>query len=188
MVGFLLTGDPAGWYYSYVSSRIFGGVVKVSSRAHYGLRAMTQLAQAYDRGLLSLTEIAKSEHLPLAYLEQLVGELRRAGLVEGTRGLRGGYRLTRTPSAITVGEVYRVLEGPVAPVECTAEDYQPGSCDMEHGCLSRSIWVRVQQSISQILDSTTLADLGRGCEPLASPMVALEMLHDSQEAGCGVRS
>jgi len=93
--------------------------VKVSSRVHYGLRAMTELARSYrDDRLLSIAEIARSESLPLAYLEQLVGELRRAGLVEGTRGVRGGYRLSRVPRAITVGEVYRVLEGEVAPVEC----------------------------------------------------------------------
>ena len=66
------------------------------------------------RGLLSLSEISRTELLPLAYLEQLIGELRRAGLVEGVRGLHGGYRLTRGPSEITVGEVYRVLEGPIA--------------------------------------------------------------------------
>src|SRR5215212_4511947 len=148
---------------------------------------MTQLSSSYGSGLLSLAEIAKAEHLPLAYLEQLVGELRRAGLVEGTRGLHGGYRLSRTPGAITVGDVYRVLEGPVAPVECTAEDYQPGSCDMENGCLSRSIWVRVQQSISQVLDSTTLADLAGGCAP-PSPLVALDVLRGSPEVGCGVRA
>ncbi len=97
--------------------------MKVSTRVHYGLRAMTELARSYgEQRLLSIAEIARNEDLPLAYLEQLVGELRRAGLVEGTRGVRGGYRLARAPSAITVGDVYRVLEGEVAPVECTAED------------------------------------------------------------------
>jgi Rrf2 family cysteine metabolism transcriptional repressor len=163
--------------------------VKVSSRAHYGLRAMTQLALAYDQGLLSLTEIARAEHLPLSYLEQLVGELRRARLVEGTRGLHGGYRLSRPPEAITVGEIYRILEGPIAPVECTAEDYQPGSCDMENGCLSRSVWMRVQESIAQVLDTTTLADLkvGSSSAPRSS-LVALEMLRDTTKAGCGIRS
>jgi Rrf2 family protein len=97
--------------------------------------------------------------LPLAYLEQLVGELRRAGLVEGTRGVHGGYRLVRAPQAITVGEIYRVLEGEVAPVDCTAEDYRPGSCARELVCLSRGIWARVQSAILGVLDSTTLDDL-----------------------------
>jgi Rrf2 family protein len=134
--------------------------MKVSTRVHYGLRAMTELARSYgEERLLSIAEIARSEELPLAYLEQLVGELRRAGLVEGTRGVRGGYRLARPPSAITVGDVYRVLEGEVAPVECTAEDYLPGSCVREPVCLSRSIWDRVQHAILAVLDSTTLDDL-----------------------------
>jgi len=71
---------------------------------------MTELARSYaDGGLLSISEIARSEALPLAYLEQLVGELRRAGLVEGTRGVRGGYRLARVPAAITVGAVYQTF-------------------------------------------------------------------------------
>src|SRR5918911_492704 len=134
--------------------------MKVSTRVHYGLRAMTGLARSYrDDRLLSIAEIARSEGLPLAYLEQLVGELRRAGLVEGTRGVRGGYRLARPPQAITVGEVYRVLEGEVAPVECTAEDYLPGACAREPVCLSRGIWARVQAAILEVLDSTTLDDL-----------------------------
>jgi Rrf2 family transcriptional regulator, cysteine metabolism repressor len=134
--------------------------MKVSTRVHYGLRAMTELARSYreDR-LLSISEIARNEALPLAYLEQLVGELRRAGLVEGTRGVHGGYRLARAPEAITVGDVYRILEGEVAPVECTAEDYLPGSCARDLVCMSRSIWERVQAAILGVLDSTTLDDL-----------------------------
>src|SRR5215207_8629461 len=134
--------------------------MKVSTRVHYGLRAMTELARSYRHGRpLSISEIARSEALPLAYLEQLVGELRRAGLVEGTRGVRGGYRLARGPEAITVGDVYRVLEGEVAPVECTAEDYLPGSCARETVCLSRNIWERVQLAILAVLDTTTLDNL-----------------------------
>jgi Rrf2 family protein len=134
--------------------------MKVSTRVHYGLRAMTELARSYrhDR-LLSISEIARNEDLPLAYLEQLVGELRRAGLVGGTRGVHGGYRLARAPEGITVGDIYRVLEGEVAPVECTAEDYLPGACGREPVCLSRDIWARVQAAILGVLDSTTLDDL-----------------------------
>src|ERR671938_1528414 len=126
--------------------------MKVSTRVHYGLRAMTELARSYRvHRLLSISEIARNEDLPVAYLEQLVGELRRAGLVEGTRGVRGGYRLARPPRSITVGEVYRVLEGEVAPVECTAEDYLPGACVRESACLSRSIWQRVQAAVVAVL-------------------------------------
>jgi len=134
--------------------------MKVSTRVHYGLRAMTELARSYrTEQLLSISEIARSEALPVSYLEQLVGELRRAGLVEGTRGVRGGYRLARAPSAITVGDVYRVLEGEVAPVDCTAEDYVDGTCARDGGCMSRNIWERVQAAILGVLDTTTLDDL-----------------------------
>jgi Rrf2 family transcriptional regulator, cysteine metabolism repressor len=134
--------------------------MKVSTRVHYGLRAMTELARSFgDQRLLSLSEIARNEDLPLAYLEQLVGELRRAGLVEGTRGVHGGYRLSRGPATITVGDIYRILEGEVAPVDCTAEDYLPGACARDLVCMSRSIWDRVQAAILGVLDSTTLDDL-----------------------------
>ncbi len=134
--------------------------MKVSTRVHYGLRAMTELAHSYGEGrLVSISEIARMECLPVAYLEQLVGELRRAGLVEGTRGVHGGYRLARSPAEITVGDVYRVLEGEIAPVECTAEDYLPGACSVESMCMSRSIWGRVQAAILAVLDATTLDDL-----------------------------
>lgn len=137
--------------------------MKVSTRVHYGLRAMTELAQSYEEGRpVSIAEIARHESLPLSYLEQLVGELRRAGLVEGTRGVRGGYRLLQAPDQITVGHVYRVLEGEVAPVDCTAEEYLPGTCSREQGCLSRTVWERVQQAVLGVLDSTTLVDVLRG--------------------------
>jgi Rrf2 family transcriptional regulator, cysteine metabolism repressor len=158
--------------------------VKVSSRAHYGLRAMTQLAGAHGRGLLSLADIARNELLPLPYLEQLIGELRRAGLVEGVRGLHGGYRLTRRPDQISVGAIYRVLEGAIAPVECTAEDYLPHSCEREAGCLSRSVWTRVRDSIAQVLDSTTLDDLCRADSSYAiAPLIAVESIQGLRAVG-----
>ncbi len=120
---------------------------------------MTELAKAYGRGPLSLTEIAYAERLPAGYLEQLVMPLRRAGLIEGTRGAHGGYELARPPAQLTVGAVVRALEGPVAPVECLAIEYVAGSCDREIGCLSRPVWRRLKNSIDQVLDSITLADL-----------------------------
>ena len=153
--------------------------MKVSTRVHYGLRAMTELARSYreDR-LVSISEIARNESLPLSYLEQLVGELRRAGLVEGTRGVHGGYRLARAPEAITVGEIYRILEGEVAPVDCTAEDYLPGACGREPVCLSRGIWARVQSAILGVLDSTTLDDLfiSEALQHAAAQFVPLDSL------------
>jgi Rrf2 family protein len=134
-------------------------MLKVSSRGHYGLRLMTELARANGRGPLSLTEVARVETLPLPYLEQLVVPLRRAGLVEGTRGLHGGYRLARAPKDLTVGEILRVLEGPVSLVDCTAEEYVHGTCQREQACLSSSLWQRIKVTVDAILNNTTLDDL-----------------------------
>ena len=134
-------------------------MLKVSSRGHYGLRLMTELARAHGAGPLSLSEVARIENLPLPYLEQLVVPLRRAGLVEGTRGLHGGYRLAQAPGATTVAAVLRVLEGPISLVDCTAEDYVSGACEMDGSCLSSALWTRVKVTVEAILESTTLDDL-----------------------------
>jgi len=134
-------------------------MLQVSQRAHYGLRAMTELAKSYGQRTVSLSEIAGVEHVPAGYLEQLAIPLRRAGLIEGTRGAHGGYQLAKRPEDLTVGAVVRALEGPVAPVECLLLEYIPGSCTREPVCLSRSVWQRVKESVDSVLDSITLADL-----------------------------
>ena len=134
-------------------------MLKVSSRGHYGLRLMTELGRAHGRGPLSLTDIARVEGLPLPYLEQLVVPLRKAGLVEGTRGLHGGYALSRPPQLMTAGEILRVLEGPVNLVDCTALDYIQGACARDGECVSSGLWHRIKVSVEAILDQTTLDDL-----------------------------
>ena len=136
----------------------FGAEMKLSTRGHYGLLAMVELARHHGRGPLSLSDIAQSGELPLSYLEQLFGTLRQAGLVEGTRGVRGGYRLTREPSKITVGQVVRVLEGPIGPVECAVEGEATDCCTRSTGCATKEMWLRVRENILEVLDNTSLAD------------------------------
>ena len=133
--------------------------MRVSSKAHYGLRMMTEFARAYGSGPMSLAEVARIEHLPLSYLEQLAAQLRRGGLVDSTRGVHGGYRLTRHPAAISVLDVVRIVEGEVAPVECVAHDYVPGACIREGDCASQPLWQRLKASIDAVLSPTTLAEL-----------------------------
>jgi Rrf2 family protein len=120
---------------------------------------MTEFAKAYGSGPLSLTEVARVEHLPLAYLEQLAGPLRRGGLIEATRGAHGGYVLARSPEAITVLDVITLVEGEVAPVECVAPTYETGCCVREADCASRTLWQRLKQSVDAVLSGTSLADL-----------------------------
>ena len=133
--------------------------MRVSSKAHYGLRMMTELARNHGHRPLSIAEVARTEHLPVAYLEQLAAQLRRGGLVESTRGVHGGYALARAPERISVLDVVRVVEGEVAPVECVAADYIHGSCLREADCASRGIWGRLKEMIDGVLGQTTLADL-----------------------------
>jgi Rrf2 family protein len=134
--------------------------MKVSSRGEYGVRAMVALARNYGNGPMSVVAIAKASSVPSTYyLEQLIGSLRRAGLVESKRGAQGGYQLSRPPAAIRVGEVFRVMEGPVAPMDCVSENPADQTCPLIDGCETRPVWLKVRDSIVEALDSTTLADL-----------------------------
>ena len=133
--------------------------MKVSSRGEYGVRAMVALARHYGDGPMSIAAVARDSSVPSAYLEQLIGPLRRAGLVESKRGAQGGYQLTRSPDLVRVGEVYRVMEGPVAPMDCVSEDPADQTCPLIDGCETRPVWLAVRDSIAATLDSMTLADL-----------------------------
>src|SRR5216684_2419354 len=133
--------------------------MRISSKGHYGLLAVAELARRHDQGLVSLSEIASVEHLPLPYLEQIIAPLRMAGLVDATRGLHGGYKLARDPAEVSVGEVVRWLEGPIALVECTTEGYVSGACEREAGCTSRGVWHQVSDAINNVLNTMTLADV-----------------------------
>jgi Rrf2 family cysteine metabolism transcriptional repressor len=133
--------------------------MRVSSRAHYSLRMMTEFAKTYGSGPVSLAEVARVEHLPLAYLEQLAGQLRRAGLLESTRGVHGGYSLTRSPETISVLDILSVVEGSVAPVECLGPEYAAGSCVRDGDCASRSLWGRLKTSIEDVMRATSLAEM-----------------------------
>jgi len=106
-----------------------------------------------------LSVIAQDSAVPLAYLEQLMLPLRRAGLVVSTRGAHGGYELARPPEQVKVGEIYRVMEGPIAPMDCVREDADENICPMIDGCATRIVWLKLRDSIVEVLDSTTLADL-----------------------------
>jgi len=120
---------------------------------------MVQLARHYGTGPASLAGIAAEQDLPRAYLEQLVVNLREAGLVVSTRGARGGYELTRAPETILMSEVLRALEGPIAPMMCATDDPEHAvTCDRSARCTVNVLWVRVRDAITGALDSMTLAE------------------------------
>jgi Rrf2 family cysteine metabolism transcriptional repressor len=136
------------------------GAIAFSTKGEYGVRLMVQLGRHYGTGPASLAEIAAEEDLPRAYLEQLVVSLREAGLVTSTRGAHGGYELGRPPAAISMTEVLRALEGPLAPMLCASEDPEHAIvCDRTTRCTVNLLWVRVRDAVAGALDSMTLADL-----------------------------
>ena len=148
-------------------------MLRVSTRGEYGVRLMVDLARHYhDSGgnARSLTEIGQAEGLELKvqYLEQLVKCLRENHLVESTRGAHGGYRLSRTPERIRMGEVVRALEGPVAPMICATEGEMGVICDRLDGCSTRYLWSQVRDAVVNTLDNITLADLVKQSDNMAS--------------------
>ncbi|MEO3947096.1 Rrf2 family transcriptional regulator [Gorillibacterium sp. CAU 1737] len=123
--------------------------MKISTKGRYGLTIMMELAGRTGEGPTSLKSIAEKNNLSEHYLEQLIAPLRNAGLVKSIRGAYGGYVLSRSASELTAGDIIRVLEGPISPVDFTDED-DPAK---------RDLWMRIRDSIAEVLDSTTLESL-----------------------------
>jgi Rrf2 family protein len=147
---------------------------------------MVDLARYYGGRPRSLTDIAQAESLPLAYLEQLVKLLRESEppLVASTRGAHGGYRLSRPPEEITMGEIVRVLEGPIAPMICATEGEMTQICGYLEACKTRYLWAKVRDAVAQTLDTMTLADLvGASETDVAAPrFIALSDIHVANPA------
>lgn len=131
--------------------------MRLSTRGRYGLKAMYQLAMHYGEGPIPLKQIADKEDLSENYLEQLVSQLRKEGLLISVRGAQGGYMLAMPPVEITLGNVLRVLEGNLAPADCIIEeDY---GCEKEENCVTKLVWIKIKDSIDEVVDSITLQDM-----------------------------
>lgn len=143
--------------------------MRLSTRGRYGLAAMCELAGRPRDATVPVRDIAAEQGLSEGYLEQLLLALRRGGLVRSARGAQGGYALAREASKITVGDVLRVVEGPIAPAPCVRR-HQLGPSDSEpactrgryEGCPTRRVWDRLAASMTAVLDGITLADLVAG--------------------------
>jgi Rrf2 family cysteine metabolism transcriptional repressor len=135
-----------------------------SSKAEYGVRLMVELARQEGDEPTSLKAIAEADELPLSYLEHVVARLRKAGLVQASRGAHGGYWLTKAPEEITMDEVVLALEGTIAPMECFV-NFNPERVACSHeadagrACSTKLLWMRVQGGVIKALQGTTLADL-----------------------------
>jgi len=162
-------------------------MLRVSTKGEYGVRIMVDLARHYGERPRSLTDIAQAESLPLAYLEQLVKLLRESEppLVASTRGAHGGYRLSRDPQTITMGEVVRVLEGPIAPMICATEGEMTQICGYLEACKTKFLWAKVRDAVAHALDTMTLADLLQATEAeqaASQRLIAISDIHAANPA------
>jgi len=133
--------------------------MKISTKGEYGTRALIELARHYGKGPLQSSEIASRQNIPENYLNQLLIILRRAGLIQSTRGPQGGHQLSRAPSEINLAEALRALEGPTAPRDCVGEGIQ--DCTLYDVCAIRDVWEEVMVATDRILNSVTLEALSR---------------------------
>ena len=134
--------------------------MNVTSKGRYALRVMLDLAQHTEDGYVSLKVTAERQNISLKYLEMIIAHLKKAGLVESTRGKEGGYRLTRSPETYTVLEILDSIEDNLAPVSCIqAGEVQ---CDRVEACLTIPMWKELDELTNRYLASVTLKDLLSG--------------------------
>lgn len=150
---------------SYRVNRTYGkrNAMRLSKRGEYGLRAMINLAAGFqDGGVVQIKEIARQEKIPVKFLEQILLTLKNSGLLHSRLGAGGGYYLGKPPEEITLGQIVRLLDGPLAPVGCVSQTaYEPCACPDPDNCGLRMVMKDVRDAISDILDATTLADVQR---------------------------
>lgn len=142
--------------------------MKLSTKGRYGLRALIDLAQYSSEAPVSITSISARQGISERYLEQLVSMLKKAGLVSSVRGAGGGYILAKDMSEISVGDILRALEGNLEPVECAGLE-PDGECQASDMCVTKYVWQRINESISQTVDEIMLNQLveesrKKGCE------------------------
>ncbi len=135
--------------------------MRLSKRGEYGLRAMIDLASwSVQKKYIQLKEIADRENIPIKFLEQIMLNLKNAGLVGSRMGVNGGYYLTKNADQITLGQIIRILDGPLAPIRCVSQTaYEPCNCPDETTCGLRRVMFRVRNAIADILDNETLAEV-----------------------------
>jgi Rrf2 family cysteine metabolism transcriptional repressor len=143
--------------------------LKLSTRAEYGIRVLVALARAEGSGPQSLAAVARAEKLPHAYLEQLVRDLRRAGLVTATRGKAGGYTLARPAESVSLVEAVRALDGPLLEMPCAGADNLE-VCDRPQDCSVHDVFQRVHTSLQDTLSATSLAEVAAAAGGPPYPM------------------
>ena len=138
--------------------------MRLSKRGEYGLRAMITLAELAPKGdtpvMMQIKDISQREQISPKFLEQILLTLKNAGLLHSKMGVGGGYYLAKPAREITLGQIFRILDGPVAPIKCVSQmAYEPCGCPDEQTCGLRLAMSDVRNAIADILDNTSLADV-----------------------------
>lgn len=133
--------------------------MKISTRGRYGLKAMVDIAvNSADNSCVCIKSVAERTGISESYLEQLISLLKKADILKSIRGASGGYILSKKPEEISVGDILRVVEGPLELVECLSksETCGTGGCD---NCITKNVWAKLSESVSETADNISLADL-----------------------------
>ncbi|HEY5909046.1 MAG TPA: Rrf2 family transcriptional regulator [Verrucomicrobiae bacterium] len=134
--------------------------MKLSLRGEYALRALLVLGLKYGEGVVRIQAISDHQNIPKRFLEQILNDLKSAGVVQSKRGIAGGYKLAKDPTQITLAEVVRHVEGALAPVSCVSENfYERCSCPDESRCAIRSVMKEIRDAIVAIAGRVTVAEL-----------------------------
>ena len=147
--------------------------MRFTTQAEYGLICALHLARHGDERPVAAREIAEIENLPGDYTEKVLRRLRQAGLVTSVRGVSGGFRLARDPSAISVKDVIEATEGQTFEVNCDVHPVDADRCDASHGCSIRPVWQALKGRIDALLADISLADLLANAEPGVADLIEI---------------
>lgn len=133
--------------------------MKLSTKGRYGLKAVIDIAVNCETEAVALSSIALRQDISISYLEQLIAKLKKAGIVNSTRGAQGGYTLAKKPEEISVGDILRALEGDLNPVDCAEVTGGESTCRGSDMCVTKYVWKRISESINNVVDEIMLSEL-----------------------------
>ena len=136
--------------------------MRFSKKSEYGLRAMIELTQEYGQGMVQRKMLAERQNIPLGFLEMILLSLKNAGLIGSRRGMNGGVFLIKAPKEITLGQIIRILDGPLAPIACVSQTAYQKCMDCPHAdsaiCPIQGVMLDVRNAIASVLDNYSLKD------------------------------
>jgi Rrf2 family cysteine metabolism transcriptional repressor len=132
--------------------------MRISKKGEYALRAMIHLSLHYQKGPIKIRDISRIENIPEKFLEMILLELRKVGLLNSQRGIGGGYSLNKAPKDISLAEVIRIIDGPLAPLSCVSQ-WAHVCCPIEAKCGLRSVMSDVRNVIADMLEKITFEDV-----------------------------